>query len=278
MEVYMSCGITNLGSCLVEKFFSFVANVLNMPVRPLLTMINNLMIEPVNISIFSGTWAIIIYILSLFYGIFLLVVGFQFMLSGHSPEKRDKAKRSLANILIMMVLIQLSFFIYSLSLDVISSLTSVIYGFIPVDFFMITSDNFANLGLELVLILPYVMTLVITLIFLALRYICVGIGVVFFAIGIFFYFLEPLESYGKLILNHLGVLISLPFFYAIILLASSKFIELDLFADMKILLMIGGFSLINLVTIFLLLFVIFKSANAIAKPVGQVVKVVSAVA
>ena len=63
----MSCGITNLGTCLVEKFFSFVVNVLNMPVRPLLTMINNLMIEPVNISIFSGTWAIIIYILSLFY-------------------------------------------------------------------------------------------------------------------------------------------------------------------------------------------------------------------
>lgn len=274
----MSCGITNLGTCLVEKFFSFVANILNMPVRPLLTMINNLMIEPVNISIFSGTWAIIIYILSLFYGIFLLIIGFKFMLSGHSPEKRDKAKRSLANILIMMVLIQLSFFLYSLSLDVVSSLTSVIYNLIPTDFFLVTSDNFTNLGLELVLIFPYVMTLVLTLIFLALRYICVGIGVIFFAIGIFFYFIEPLESYGKLILNHLGVLISLPFVYAIILLASSKFIELDIFSNMKVLLMIGGFSLVNLVTLFLLLFVIFKSANAIAKPVGQVATIVSAVA
>jgi len=271
-----SCGITNLGSCLVEKLFEFIIYILNLPIRPLLAMINNLMIEPVNIQIFASTWSIIIYMLSLFYGILLLVIGFRFLVSGYSPEQREKAKKSLADILIMMVLIQASFLLYSLVLEIVASMTAVIYGSIPDSFFLATAGSFSNIGLELVLIVPYVLTLLVTLIFLALRYICVGIGVVFCAIGIFCYFFEPLKSYGKLILNYLGVIIALPFFYSIILLASSKFLEVGAFSEMKILVMIGGFSLVNLFTIFLTLFVIFKAASAVSGPVKQIVTLVGA--
>ena len=232
------------------------------------------MIEPVNIDIFASTWSIIIYILSLFYGILLLITGFRFLVSGYSPEQREKAKKGLANILIMMVLVQTSFILYSLALEVTASMTAVVYNSIPSNFFLATSDNFSNIGLELVMIIPYIFILVTTLIFLALRYIFVGVGVVFCAIGIFFYFIEPLEAYGKLILNYLGVLISLPFFYSIILLASSKFLEVGVFSNLKILVMIGGFSLVNLFTLLLVLFVIFKAANAVASPVKQVVTLV----
>lgn len=270
-----TCGITNLGTCLIENLFEFFVYILNLPIKPLLALINNLMIEPVNIQIFAGTWSIIIYMLSLFYGILLLIVGFRFLVSGHSPEQREKAKKSLMNIILMMVLIQTSFFIYSLILQIVASMTAVVYGFIPESFFLITSDGFANIGLELAMITPYIMTLIATLIFLALRYICVGVGVVFFAIGIFFYFIEPLESYGKLILNYLGILITLPFFYSIILFASSKFLETEIFSGLKILVMIGGFSLVNLLTIFLMIFVIFKAANS--RPVKQIVTTVGAV-
>jgi len=269
-----SCGITNLGTCLVEKLFEFIIYIFNLPIKPLLALINNLMIEPVNIQIFASTWSIIVYMLSLFYGILLLIIGFRFLVSGYSPEQREKAKRSLTNILIMMVLIQTSFFLYSLILEIVASMTAVVYDSIPANFFLATSDGFVNIGLELVMITPYVATLLITLIFLALRYICVGVGVVFCAIGIFFYFFEPLQSYGKLILNYLGVLISLPFFYSIILLASSKFLETETFSSLKILVMIGGFSLVNLFTLFVALFVIFKAANAVATPVKQVVTLV----
>jgi hypothetical protein len=267
-----SCGITNLGSCLVEKLFEFIVYILNLPVKPLLALINNLMVEPVNIQIFAGTWSVIIYMLSMFYGILLLITGFRFMVSGYSPEQREKAKKSLMNVILMMVLIQTSFFLYDLILQVVASMTAVIYGMIPESFFLVTSDGFANIGLELVMIIPYVFILVITLIFLAIRYIFVGMGVIFFAIGIFMYFIEPLESYGKLILNYLGVLICLPFIYSIILLASSKFLETDTFSNMKILVMIGGFCLVNLLTLFLVIFVIFKAANS--RPIKQIVSVV----
>ena len=269
-----SCGITNLGTCLIEGLFNFIIYILNLPVRPLLAMINNLMIEPVNIQIFASTWSIIIYMLSLFYGILLLITGFRFLVSGYSPEQREKAKKSLMNIILMMVLVQASFVLYSLVLEVVASMSKVVYGSIPSDFFLATGDSFSNIGLELIMIIPYVFTLLVTLIFLALRYICVGIGVVFFAIGIFLYFFEPLQSYGKLILNYLGVFIALPFFYSIILLASSKFLEVGIFSEMKILVMIGAFGLVNLFTIILVLFVIFKAASAVSSPVKQITTIV----
>jgi len=268
-----TCGITNLGSCLVENLFEFLLYILNLPIRALLILINNLMIEPVNINLFASTWAIIIYILSLFYGIIILITGFRFMLSGNSPERREKAKRELMNNILMIVFVQASFFLYKLILEIISSISTVIFNLIPQTFFLITIDNLNNIGLELVLIIPYLTVLVTTLIFLTLRYICVGIGVVLFAIGIFFYFIGPLKQYGKLILNYLAVLAALPILYSIIFLASSKFLELPLFADMKIIVMIGAFALVDMTTIFLVLFVIIKAANTLSGPIGTLTKV-----
>ncbi len=270
------CGITNLGSCLVEVFFDFIIYILNLPIKPLLAMINNLMVEPSNIGLFAGIWSVIIYMLSLFYGILLLITGFRFIISGYSAEQREKAKKSFGNIIIMMILIQSSYILYSLIQQVISSLTAGIYKLIPSSFFLLESGSFANIGLEIVMLIPYIITLIVTLIFLALRYICVGAGVVLFPIGIFFYFIEPLQSYGKLILNYLAVLLALPFFYAVILLTSSKFLEVGTFSDMKIIIMIGGFGLINVFTLFLILFVIFKSVT-IARPAREVISIVKMV-
>jgi len=274
----MSCGITNLGSCLVEKLFEFVVYILNLPVKPLLSLIENLMTQSVNISLFSSTWATMVYMLSLFYGLFLLFVGFKFLVSGYSPEEREKAKRALTNILLMIVLVQASFILYQLVIDLASSMTAVMFNMIGKSFFLLTSDSFSNIGLEILLLLPYLSLLVSAIIVLTIRYICVSIGVVFAAIGVFLYFIGPFQSYGKLILNYLGVLIFLPFIYSIILLASSKFLSLTVFKDMKIVVMIGAFGLINLVTIFLVLFVIIKAANAVSGPASKIVKVAGMVA
>lgn len=268
-----SCSITNLGSCIIEKLFDFVVYILNLPVKPLLDMINTLLTQLVNIDMFSSVWAIIVYILSLFYGILLVIVGFRFLLSGYSAEQREKAKKSLANILIMIVLVQASFILYGLILQITASVTTVVFNMIGNNFFLITMDSLSNIGLEIILLVPYIMVLTTTLIFLGIRYLCTSIGVIFFAIGLFFYFIEPLKQYGKLILNFLFVVITLPFFYSIIFLASSKFLELALFENMKIVVMIAAFSLINFATIFLIFFVIYKAANAVAGPVSKVVAV-----
>jgi len=276
--VSADCGITNLASCISESFFNFLLGILNAPIQPLLDLVYNLLTQPVNIDIFSEVWGIVVYILSLFYGILLMYIGFKFILSGYSFEQREKAKAGLAKIIIMMVLVQASFYIYSLIIEVNASVTTVILNMIQKDFFLLTIDNISNLGLELVFAIPYLISIAITLILLTLRYLIVSSGVILFAIGIFFYFVEPLNNYGRLIINFLISTIVITFFYSIIFLASSKLLDVGSFSNFKILVMIGAFTCINLVTIFVALFVIIKSASSVAKPVMQVISVVQAVA
>ena len=189
------CGITNLASCIAQSFFSFLLSILNAPVQPLLDLVYSFLTQPVNIDLFSDVWGIIVYILSMFYGILLMYIGFRFILSGYSPEQREKAKNGLARILLMIVLVQASFYLYSLANDVVSSVTTVILNMMPANFFLLTIDNITNLGLELVLLLPYLFAIASTLLFLTLRYMLVSFGVIFFAIGIFFYFIEIIEFF-----------------------------------------------------------------------------------
>lgn len=275
--VSADCGITNLASCISESFFNFLLSILNAPVQPLLDAVYSLLTQPVNINIFSAIWSIIVYILSLFYGILLMYVGFKFIISGHSVEKREKAKSDLANILIMIVLVQASFYLYSLLNQIIASVTTVTLNMVNQNFFLLTIDNVTNLGLELTFLIPYLVSIVITLILLTLRYIIVSSGVILFAVGIFCYFFDPLKHYGKLIINFLISTMAITFFYSIIFLASSMLLDIPVFQNFKILVMIGAFTFVNLVTLVIALFVTVKSALTVAAPIMQVVSVVGAV-
>jgi len=272
--VSADCGITNLAGCIAEEFFNFLLSILNAPIQPLLDLVHYLLTSPVNTDIFSGVWGVIVYILSMFYGILLMYVGFKFILSGHSPEEREKAKAMLSNILIMIVLVQASYYLYALIIEIISSVSTITLNMIGGNFFLLTIDNITNIGLELVLIMPYLTSILMTLILLSLRYLIVSAGVILFPIGIFFYFIEPLKSYGKLIINFLIATISLTFFYSIIFLASSKLLDISIFQNIKILVMIGAFMLVNFGTLALILFVIIKSALKVITPITKVVSAV----
>src|SRR3989344_383998 len=257
------CSILNFTSCLPEKFMEYLLSIINAPFVPLLNLVKDLLAEPVNISLFQSLWVLMIYILSIFYGILVLWAGFNFIISGHDSAKREHAKTWLKNVLIMIVLVQASYFFYELLLEVSARLTLGIIDMINPDFFLLTADSLGSLALELVFGISYLFTLLITIIFLALRYFLVAVGLIFFPFGIFFYFIPFMKSYGKLIINTLMIMIFLPFFQSLILLVVSKMLEVSVFAEFKILVLITSFLLINLVTIFMLVFAIVKSAFAL---------------
>ncbi len=268
-----SCGITNLASCLPMKFFEFILTLINAPFQPFLTLTKNLLADPVNIDAYISLWAIIIYLISLFYGLFFFFAGFNFIISGYSAEKRAMAKEWLKNVVLMIIFVQASFYIYSLIIEVSSMLTTSIINMIDPNFFLLTMDNFANLSMELTLSLPYLAALLLCIIFLTIRYILVAIGVISFPIAIFLNFIPPLKSYGALLLNTLLILIFLPFAQALILLGSSMLIEIPLFANFKMLITIGSFTLVTLSMVFLLAFAIIKAALSVLKsPIGQAAK------
>ncbi|MBU0894800.1 MAG: hypothetical protein KKF48_05455 [Nanoarchaeota archaeon] len=261
----MACSITNIGECVAEAVFGLILDILNSASRPFLDLIKKFLIEPVSVTAFVDIWAIIVYILSMFYGILIVWIGLKFIISGESPEQREKAKSDLKSIIIMMILVQGSYHLYDLFLAISASLTEVVFDMISNNFFRLSLESISNFGFDLIFGFIYILHLIIVLVLVLLRYIFVSAGVILFAIGVFFYFLPPLNQYGKLILNSLGVLIFLPFFYSIIFLIGSKISQLSQFNEMKTLIMVGTLDLIILSTVLLLLFVIFKAATKVKK-------------
>ena len=259
------CGLLNLASCIPEKIYDFVIVIINSPISPLLGLVKSLLTEPVNPSLFAPLWAIVLYILSLFYGILMLYSGFNFIFSGYDAIKRAKAKNWFMNIFIMIVLIQASFFIYEIILDFESLLTAGIINLVDESFFMITADNLINIGLQFFFSVFYVLTLFSVVLFLTLRYIIVAVGVVFIPIGIFCYFISPLNGYGKLIFNFLGVCIFITFFDSLIILVCSQIVQIPVFENFKILVMISAFGMTNFLMFYLMFFSAIKSAMKTAE-------------
>lgn len=267
----VECGILDLGSCLPEKFMQYLLTILNAPLQPFLILVQNLLSEPIRVDLFVSLWAIIIYVLSMFYAFLIIYSGLQFITSGYDSSKRDKAKEWLKNIVIMIVLVQASFFIYQLFIDLSSVMTTTTLSLLDSKFFLLTIDNITNIGLELLFAGFYVFSLLITSLILVIRYVIVAVGVVLFPIGIFSYFIEPLKPYGILVLHFLGVSIFITFLDAIILIGFSQLTLLPVFDNFKILIMIAGFTTINLVMFFLMFFSIIKAGFSLGGKIATTI-------
>lgn len=256
------CDITDLPECLPEVFFQFILDLINTPIEVLLDFTKDLLTEPVNLTLFIGLWAIIIYIISLFYGLFFLFSGFNFIVSGYDSNKRENAKSWMANTILMILFVQASYFLYDLTIDMSSKLSDGVLSLIDNNFFILNND-FSSLGLNLVFLITYLLVMLVTVILLGLRYLIVSIGVVFLPIGIFLYFIPPLQSYGKMIINVLLVVVFIPFIDAIVLLGSSMLVELSLFEDFNIIAASIGFLTVDLLMIFLIAFAMIKAAVSV---------------
>ena len=264
------CGLDNLAVCIPQKMVEFVVSIFNAPADFLLDSIKDYLTEPVEIEHFKGLWQIMVYILSIFYGLFLLFAGYQFVISGNDVIKREMAKDWLKNIIFMIVFVQGSYILYKILLAMGAGLSEGIIGLINNSFFNITGSSLSELGLQFILSFFYINTLVFTLIMLFMRYLLVSLGIAIFPLGLFLYFIPPLRGYGKLIIEVGFVLILLPFFQGLILLIGSMLIQLPLFDNLKIVVMIGSFAMVNLTMLFLIVLVGIKAVTYVGGISGSV--------
>ena len=109
-----------------------------------------------------------------------------------------------------------------------------------------------------------------------IRYIIVCVGVVFFPVGIFLYFILPLREYGKMIMNFLLIAIFIAFLDSLILLVGCKIVEIETFQYIKILVMICIFALLNVLTFYLMLFATINSAFKSTEGIAAKVKLAAA--
>ena len=267
------CNITNFANCLPEIFLEFLLDILKSPLNFLLNFIRKLLVNKVDIGVFLELWLIIVYIISLFYGLFFLYAGFNFIISGHNVEKRQNAKSWIFNIVLMLLFVQSSYFLYDLIIDLESLLTSSIINLIDINFFVPNVNNLGDVSLQIVMIIPYLIIIISTILLLCLRYILINLGVVLFPIGLFFYFIPVLNGYGKLIINILISIIFVNFFNSIILLGSSKLMNLSLFNGFNILIPMSAFLLINFFMLILIIFGVLKGAlSVVNSDAGRIIK------
>jgi hypothetical protein len=202
--------------------------------------------------------------------------GFNFIISGYDSAKRENAKNWLRNVILMIILVQSSFFLYKLVIDLSATLTSATLTLIDPNFFLLGTGGISDIGLAFTFGFLYLITQILTAFVLLLRYGIVCIGVVFFPLAIFFYFIPALKEYGSLILNFLGTCIFITFIDAVLLVGFSELVNIGILSNMKIFVLISAFSLINLVMFFMMFFSIIKSAiNAKAGVATLIAKAVS---
>jgi len=254
------CSLSNLGSCLVDAISSFISKILNAPLQPLVTFNKFLLSEPVKVDLFYSLWALMLYAISIFYGLLFLYAGFNFIISGHDVLRRETAKTWFRNLLIMIIVVQASYLLYQVILEIASGLTAGVLGLINPDFFLLTFDNAVNIFLEIILLIPYILVLLLTAVILLIRYAIVASGVALFPIGLFLYFIEPLRAWGRALLSFLGVNIFVTFFASIALLIFSKLTDIGAFGYFKIILMISAFLVVDFLFVYFLFFGIVRAA------------------
>ncbi|MFH1408635.1 MAG: hypothetical protein ABIH34_01900 [Nanoarchaeota archaeon] len=231
-----------------EKFFEYLSGLLSQPLQPLLDWTKSLMTAEVNIGVFAYLWVVIIYILSMLYGLLIMWAGFNFIISGYDAVKRERAKSWFRNVIVMMVLVQSSFFLYEVAIDVNASMTAGVFDMIDQDFFTLQADNIGSFALELIFFLIFVIVLVAVLLVLLLRYAFVCIGVVFVPLAIFFYFIPFLKNAGQIVLSLLSALIFLTFLQSLVILGGSLLVGEAVFQDFHIVVLTVTYLLVILMT------------------------------
>lgn len=256
------CGITNLASCLPEIIYNFVLDIINSPIAPFLAATESLLTAEVSIDIFYHVWSIIRYLLSFFYIFMFIYSGYIFLTSNANPIRRAQAKEMIANTLMMIMLIQGSFFIYGLVLKINAVMSQAMLSIIDPHFFMFTLDNIVNIGLEFSFMFLYAVTLLTTVLMLCLRYIMACFGVILFPIGIFCYYIPSLKGYGKFIIHLIGWSIFITFFDLLIILGCSLLVQVALFEYFKIIVMICCFMMVNYTILLVIKFALSKSTGS----------------
>ena len=163
-------------------------------------------------------WQSIVLIISSFYLLIFLLVGFMFMYHSINPEKRAVAKEWFKNTFLMIIGVNVSFWLYQLILELSTAITQFLWitGF----------ENFFEesilAGAGTIHLTFYLFAIGLTLLTLFIRYLFLLLSVMIFPIGIFLYFIPPLKNWGQMIFNLIGIVLAMQFIDVIIFVTANQ--------------------------------------------------------
>jgi hypothetical protein len=204
-------------------------------------------------------WQAVVTVISCFYLLVFLFVGFKFLTVGANIQKREEAKESLKNAIIMIIAVQLSFYFYKLGLELATVITQFMWVTGFEQFFI--EATYSGAGIFMLLAMSG--SVISALITLFARYLFLLMGVVLFPIGIFLYLIPNAKSWGKIIFNFIGIVLAMQFVDVIILVATSQVaVSLGGTAGIEFVPALG-FVLIAITNTIILVYAIVKSAMSV---------------
>jgi len=186
--------------------------------QPLLDVAKTLITSNIDPSHFQSLWLVFIAIINAFYLLLFLSVGLKFIIGSIDAVEREKAKEWFKKCFFMLVTVNASLLIYSLILEASSAITLFLWNS---QFETLFNPSFP--GLDFLWAGVMALFVFLTAITLVIRQIILIIGIMLFPVGLFLYFIPPLEQYGKIILNILGITIFMQVLDVIILIAVQAF-------------------------------------------------------
>lgn len=262
------CSIFNLKNC----FTGILDGFLNASLKPLLSLVENLLVESGSPELFRSLWAAIVFVCSFITFIFLTILGIKFIMCSDDPVKRYNAKKGLQTIVIISILLPLSFYFYDLILDMNGSLSSYFLNSTSASFLEIKTTGLLNSILNLLLYLIYLTVLILTVVILILRYLIVSLGIVILPIGLILYCFDSVKQYASLIINFLATNIFAGLIGAITLRIISIASSAEIFDGYQVVFGIAGFLIMDVVMLVCMLFVICKAAFGSGKDLVGLLK------
>ena len=250
--------VTNLPGDIANAVLDSLKQIVVDFVTPLLDLAKTFITVNPNPENYESYWQAIIVLISAFYLLIFLVVGVKFVMGSYDEAQRMEAKEWAKKAILIVVLCNASLLIYSLILNVGSATSLYLWDGSYEQLFQIQNLS----ALNLILIIFFAIAVLIALVTLFIRYLLVLVGIMAFPIGLFLYFIPPVQAYGKIILNTIGIVIFLQFFDVLVLVASSLLLnEFGNVTQMQLLAPTMGFLLIAVANVLLMKFAIMKAAN-----------------
>jgi len=206
-------------------------------------------------------WQSIVLIISSFYLLLFLIIGFMFLYYSINYEKRAVAKEWLKNAFLMIIAVNISFWLYKLILELSTAITQYMW----IDGFGAIFQNPLSVEAGTLVLLFNSFGVGLAAITLFVRYVFLMLGVMLFPIAIFLYYIPPLKNWGSIIFNLLGVALSMQFIDTVILIATNQ-LAVDLAGQPgEALVPALSFLLIGIINVLMIVFATLKAVFSITE-------------
>ncbi len=248
--------VTNLPGDIAHSLLDSIKQIVVDFVTPLLDLAKNFITSNPDTLHYQAHWQAVVTLISAFYLLIFLAVGFKFVVGSYDEVQRTEAKEWAKKAIFIVILVNASLLLYTLLLDVGSGTALYLWNNSYESMFQVQNLS----GLNLILLVFFAIAVVLALITLFVRYLMVLTGIMAFPIGLFLYFLPPTQAYGKIILNTIGVVVFLQFVDVLALVASSLLLEgYANNQQMQLLAPTMGFLLIFILNVVLIHFAFLKA-------------------